>query len=366
MKPLRFAIVSIAALATLAAAQLPSTGNLFEQYAKGNFAALAPPRTPTDLDRFWRALEHDAEPWLRRGDARTARQRQLVVATIALDAARASLDMDWAQGRRFVEWGAEILRRGRPDDGERLWHLAALSLMQGAHDYELIVAQQKLAWPRFQEEPRFLLALAVALEASTWPDPDRAGPWDDDESELRRAAEQFELRRKMRQRPDLGLREKAAEFARRERMQRVIEALEDLSNAESIRAEALMRLGYLHLRLRRAEIAIEQFEDAAGMTDDPFVLYLSHFLKGNALEQVGDRANAIESYRAALDVAPRAQSASFALASLLFLGDGRREAADLIAAALETPVAIDPWREYQSGDFRFWDERFTALREALR
>jgi tetratricopeptide (TPR) repeat protein len=228
------------------------------------------------------------------------------------------------------------------------------------------VAQQKVAWPRFQEEPRFLLALAIALEASTWPDPDRGEPWDDDESELRRAAEQNEMRRRLRQRPDFNLRAKAAEFERRERMFRVIEALEDLSNAESIRAEALVRLGYLHLRLKRVEIAIEQFEDVVEMTEDPFVLYLAHFLEGHALEQAGDRANAIESYRRALEVVPRAQSASLALAALLFLNDERREAADLVAAALETPLAADPWRAYQSGEFRFWDERFTALREVLR
>jgi Flp pilus assembly protein TadD len=148
-------------------------------------------------------------------------------------------------------------------------------------------------------------------------------------------------------------------------MRQAIEALEDLSNAEAIRPEVVLRLGYLHLRLQHVEIAIEQFDEVLGITDDPFLLYLAHFLGGMAREQQGDRGNAIAAYRAAIAVVPRAQSATLALASLLFLGDDRAEAAKLIDAAVTLPVANDPWRGYQSGDFRFWSPRLVSLREAL-
>jgi tetratricopeptide (TPR) repeat protein len=366
MRRALLAVALFAAAGTPLAEQLPSTGNLLERYAKGDFAAFTPPRTSNDLDRFRQALEHDAEPWLERGDARNARRRHLVVASIALEAARASLDVDWSHGRRYIEFAAALLRRAPPDDGERLWHLAAVSLMQGAYDNELLLQQQKLTWPRFSEEPRFLLALAVVLESSTWPDPDRAEEWHDNDAELKEAAERNTLRRSARQPPDRELRDQALEYERRLRMRQAIEALEDLSNAESIRAEALLRLGYLHLRLRRVEVAIEQFDEVLDITEEPFLAYLAHFLRGTGEEQAGDRANAAESYRAALQLAPRAQSASLALASLLFLGDERDEAAQLIDSAIAMPLADDPWRAYQSGDYRFWNERLAALREALR
>jgi tetratricopeptide (TPR) repeat protein len=346
--------------------QLPSTGNLLERYSRGDFAAFTPPRTPLDVERFRQALEHDAASWLGGGDARTERRRHLTAATIALEAAHASIDLSWAQGRQLIEWGSALLRKAPPDEAERRWHLAALSVIQGAYDNELLVEQQKLAWPRFQGEPRFLLALLVRVEGDTWPDPDRGEPWDNDDAGLETAHQMDAARRSLRQSRQPDLREKAFEYERRTRMRQTIEALEDLSNAVAIRPDVVLRLGYLHLRLQHVEIALEQFEEVLGTTEDPFLLYLAHFLGGVAREQQADRANAIAAYRAALAVVPRAQSATFALASLLFLGDTREEAARLIDAAVTVPVADDPWRGYQAGDFRLWTARLSALREVLR
>jgi len=346
--------------------QLPSTGDLLDRYARGDFAAFALPRTAVDLGRFRQALEHDAGPWLRKGDARRARQRQLTAATIALEAAHASLDIDWAEGRKLIEWGAGLLRRASPDEGERRWHLAAAAVMQGARDHALLVEQQKLAWPRFPDEPRLLLALVVMVEGSTWPDPKRSEPWNDNDAELEQAAEMYAARRRLRQPPQPDLREQSAEYQRRTVMRQGIEALEDLSNAESVRAEVLLRLGYLHLRLQHVEIAVEQFEEVLEIATDPFLVYLAHFLSGTVHEQQGDRANAIAAYRSALATVPRAQSATFALASLLFLGEAREEAARLIDSAVASPLADDPWRSYPSGDFRFWHERLAGVREALK
>ena len=112
--------------------------------------------------------------------------------------------------------------------------------------------------------------------------------------------------------------------------------------------------------------AVDQFDEVLTLTKDPFLLFLAHFLTGMAREHDGDRANAIASYRAALELKPRAQSASFALGSLLFLGGERDQAAKLINAGTLPPAADDPWRTYQAGDFRFWNERLEALRRELR
>lgn len=358
--------VAIVAAQPVGTEQLPSTGNLLERYSRGDFAAFTAPRTPTDVERFRQALEHDAAAWLRGGDAKSARRRQLTAATIALEAAHAGIDLSWAQGRQLIEWGSGLLRKSPPDEAERRWHLAALAVIQGAYDNELLVKQQKLAWPRFEDEPRFLLALMVRVEGDTWPDPDRGEPWDDDDAGLEAAFQAESARRALRQPPQRDLRDKSFEYQRRTLMRQTIAALEDLSNAPAIRPEVVLRLGYLHLRLQHVEIATEQFDEVLDLTDDPFLLYLAHFLGGKAREQQGDRANAIASYRAALAIVPRAQSATFALASLLFLADARDEAARLIESAIVVPVASDPWRDYQAGDFRFWGQRLSALREVLK
>ena len=235
-----------------------------------------------------------------------------------------------------------------------------------ARTEELLVTQQKHAWPRFESEARFLLALVVMLEGDTWPDPARTAPWDDNDAALQDAFEMNAARRSSGLSGQQDLRAKSYEYQRRTRMRTAITLLEDLSNVVSVRAEVLLRLGFLHLRLHHSEIAVEQFDDVLTLTKDPFLMYLAHFLTGIAREQDGDHANAVVSYREALAAVPRAQSASIALASLLFIGNGREEAAKLIDSAITAPIAVDPWRTYQAGDYRFLDERLLALREAIR
>ena len=363
---MRLVLGAICLSASVATAQVASTADLLDRYARGDYAAFTPPRTALDLQRMRQGVMHDGEPWIRRGSGREARHRQLVVASVALELARASLEVDWGEGRQLIEWSAAILRKGPPDDAERLWHLAALALMQGAYDKDLLVAQQKQAWPRFESEARLLLALVVMLEGDTWPDPDRAEPWEDNDAALQDAFELNAARRSSGVAGQPDLRAKSYEYQRRTRMRAAITLLEDLSNAEAVRAEVFLRLGFLHLRLHHSEIALEQFEDVLTLTKDPFLLYLAHFLTGVGREQDGDRANAVASYRAALAIVPRAQSASFALASLLFIGNGREEAVRLIDSAITAPMADDPWRTYQTGDYRFLTERLLALREAIR
>jgi tetratricopeptide (TPR) repeat protein len=348
------------------AAQVASTADLLDRYGRGDYASFTAPGTPLDLQRMRQGVMHDGESWIKRGSDREARRRALVVASVALELARASVDIDWGEGRQLIEWAAELLRKGPPDDAERVWHLAALALMQSASDNELLLKQQKQAWPRFEAESRFLLALVVMLEADTWPDPDRGEPWDTNDAALQEAFETNAARRAARAGGLPDLRAKSYEYQRRTRMRSAITLLEDLSNEVSIRGEVVLRLGFLHLRLRHSEIAIEQFEDVLTLSKDPYLLYLAHFLTAVAHEQDGDRANAVMSYRAALAVVPRAQSASVALASLLFIGNDREEAAKLIDAAIAKPIAEDPWRSYQTGDARFWNERLLALREVIR
>ena len=325
-------------------------------------------KSERDVEQFRERFIREATAWIRAGDAASLRRREFVAATVGLDIAHAAFDIAWPQGRKLIEWGSELLRRPpRPDEGERLWHLAALTLLQGAVDYRLLVQLKDDVWlKRFPSEPRLLFALLVMLEGDTWPEPDRGLSWDADDASLEAGHKMFLARRANRSGVTAEMRAKSFEHQRRTSMRQVITLLEDLSNSIDIRADAILRLGVLHLRLRHSEVARDQFEDVLKLTSEPFLVYLAHFFTGVVLEQQGDRAEAIRSYRAALAVMPRAQAASFALASLLFVQDARDEAAQIVESAIQRPTAPDPWRGYQSGDFRLWPERISTLRKALQ
>jgi tetratricopeptide (TPR) repeat protein len=346
---------------------VPSVHEMLDRYP-ARMADLAFLKSERDFDQFRDQYIREATGWIRAGDAGSTRQRELTAAAFALEVAHAGFEVAWPQSRRLVEWGSDLLRKApKPDEGEHLWHLTALTLIQGAFDYRLLIQQKDDVWlKRFPREPRLMFALVVMLDGDTWPEPDRGVPWDENEAALAAAHKMTQARRMTRQSTTPEMRNKSFEYQRRTNMRQVITLLEDLSNSTELRAEAILRLGVLHLRLRHFEVAQDQFDDVLKLTGEPYLVYLAQFFRGVALEQASDRAEAIAAYRAALAVMPRAQAASFALASLLFLQDGRDEASALIDAAIQLPTAPDPWRSYQSGDFRLWSERVSALRKALR
>lgn len=324
--------------------------------------------TERDFEQFREQYVRDAAAWVRGGDATATRRRELLAAAFALEVAHAGFDVAWAESRKLIEWGSDLLRKApKPDESERLWHLAALPLIQGAFDYRLLIRQKDDVWlKRFPQESRLLFALVVMLEGDTWPDPDRSLPWDENEAALESAHKMLQARRATRQSTTPDMRNKSFEYQRRTNMRQVMTLLEDLSNSNELRADAILRLGVLHLRLRHFEVAQDQFEDVLKLTNEPFLVYLAQFFRGVTQERAGDHADAIDAYRAALAAMPRAQAASFALASLLFLQGRRDEASRVIDAAIRLPTAPDPWRSYQTGDYRLWPERITALRKALR
>jgi tetratricopeptide (TPR) repeat protein len=147
----------------------------------------------------------------------------------------------------------------------------------------------------------------------------------------------------------------------------LIDAFEPFLTSEATRADAHVRLGHTYMRLARPDKASEHFPQVADVTNDPFLIYLTRFFAGRIREQAGDRAAAIAAYREALKLVPRAESASFALATLLFTADERDEAVAIVEAALTPgPPVQDPWRQYPSGSFHLWPTLVTRLRQELR
>jgi tetratricopeptide (TPR) repeat protein len=336
--------------------------DLLDRYAHGEFAAVVSALgNLKDFDGLRKQLQNDGPAWIDASDPATRPRRELAAATFALEAARADewhewkfvqkggktggfLPFDtlyWKAPPLLITWGASLLRSPLsplPATTQRLWQFAAIAVAERAEDFEFLIgspfetridpgdeiAYVKPLLQQFPDEPRFLLAEAIALEWRTWPQPGRDGT-----REARTA-------------------------------------LEALSNDESVGAEALVRLGDLELRGGAAGEAIPHFERAETLTRDPYLVYLARFLKGQAFERQKKTAEAIRAYRGALAAVPGAQSASVALAALLFLSDQRTEAAVVLTANLSGgPQPVDPWRTMADGDDRFWPEIIGRLRAEI-
>jgi tetratricopeptide (TPR) repeat protein len=331
-------------------ASAPNTIALLDRYARGDFD-----RVTTALESFptfeplLKDLEDHAAAWIAAGGASDRARRELAAATFALEAARIGEWKAWKTIQRvqveettysitlwdppalLVEWGCNLLRaRPEPTEQEHLWHLAAMGVAERAEDFEFLVGYRALprsfltkvvdhvahAIARFPSEPRFQLAYGIANE---WNDPLTARG-----------------------------------------------SFTSLQDDVDSGGEATLRLGAMTLRSGDAAGAMALLTKTESLTRDPWVIYLARYFAGQAAERLDRRADALRFYRGALDVMPRAQSASVALASLLFRGGERTEASSVIQTMLADGVlAPDPWRGYADADDRFWPQLNAALRQEI-
>jgi tetratricopeptide (TPR) repeat protein len=360
-------LVAVVAVPRPSAQGLVAT-DLLNRYLRGEFeAVVASLEKVSGFDDLLKQLKQDGAAWIDSGGATARERRELAAATLALEAARLGQWTEWKHrelyatpatgsgppilwydenGKPYVaeslwweapplliEWGCALFRRDNapPDPLERLWQLAALAVAQRSEDFEFLYSEgvTKLFNPkaeidhlvhartRFPNEPRLLLAEGTAME---W----RLEP---------RAIKVFE---RLQDDPDVG-------------------------------AEARMRMGAIYFRQRSDDRAITVFEQVNPRTRDPWIVYLAEYFKGQALERRKRQADAERAYRGALAAVPGAQSASVALAALLFQSDRRTEASGVITTMLaRRPRAVDPWRGYVHADDRFWPMLIARLRAEIR
>lgn len=255
----------------------------------------------------------------------------------------------WQAPPLILEWGCEQLRTHEtPPALERWWQLAALAVAQRSEDPQFLIGDVNIGrgpeWgeivntqdeikhlehvmQRFPKESRFQLAYGIAH--------DRDFPQD-----------AMKVYRALERDPDVG-------------------------------GEAMMRLGALQVRRRSnvAQIAppqlatpsaaagLQALEKVEKLTRDPHVVYLAHYFTGQAHLVEGRLDAAERAFRRASLALPNTQSASIALAALVF-NDGRRtEGQQLIRAMLDAgPRVRDPWRTYVHADDRFWPRLIGRLR----
>ena len=109
-----------------------------------------------------------------------------------------------------------------------------------------------------------------------------------------------------------------------------------------VAAETALRLGHAYALLARPDLALPAFARAEALATTSYELYLTRLLAGAVFARAGRRTEAIEAFQGALQVVPRAQSASFALAPLLLEVGARDAAAESLEAAVRLPLADDP------------------------
>jgi tetratricopeptide (TPR) repeat protein len=359
----------------------PAVTAFLDQYLAGaSDEVVAELSRRDDFDDLLEELRADGRGWTLAAGPGDARRRELAAATFALEAARAAqrvMDWKWVQRVRLasireapnrldtglspqyvapdslwwkpppllIEWGCELLRQQpEPTAAERLWHLAAMAVAQRVSDYEFLIGSPwdergnpedefehlKHSIARFPEEPRFGLGQAIAVEWRTWP------------------TSAHRSRSSARNLPD------------------AVSAFREAMKNDVIAPEAMVRLGVVELRRRRPDDAIRLFERVVAATRDPYLVYLAHYFRGQAHERENEPERARDAYRAALATIPRAQSATMALAAMLARADRPLEAAELVEASLQAPIAMDPWREYAAADDRFWPYLIGRLRAEVQ
>ena len=378
---LRRILVSLAALCAVAAglAAGPSRQNsvtdMLDRYAAGKFAEVLTELGALDQDfaSILNQLREQGPAWIDAGGPAGRDTRRLVAATFAIEAARVDAWYEWKwvvvqppmcpvqiPGERatkgdcyrplnvlqwkapplLIEWACELLRQDpSPRPIERWWHMAAVAVAQFSEDTHFLVGDPAIgrgrgageiinlqdeikhldhAKARFPEEVRLQLAEGIAR--------DRVWPTD------------------------------------------AITAYQALADELTVGGEAMARLAILQFRLNRSADALKSLDRADAVTREPYVLYLSAYVRGRILESQKRIDETRTAWERAVTVWPHGQAATLALASMLFQQGRRAEAQELTGAMLAAnPLPPDPWREYVHGDDRLWPQLVGKLRaEILR
>ena len=263
-----------------------------------------------------------------------ADQARRVAAAFATEAVFAKFDQSQS-AVKLIEWACRQLRRiQQPGPFEEQWHLAAFALLSGTADPNAIDTHVTHARLQFPKEPRLLLQRAIAEEL-----------------------------RALR----FGSGRRATPVELPKRLDEAAELFTEAAAIEATRGEALMRLGHVELGRNRPEAALAALNTAEPQLNDRDLIYLVRLFRGQAFERLDRLDEARAAYESALKARPGAQSASIALAAVLFRTTDRDRANTIVNDILSRERQVnDPWWVYPPGDFRLVDARMASLRKALK
>jgi hypothetical protein len=286
-------------------------------------------RQAADPQRLMRDFEEEGNPWP------AAPRRE---AAFAIDLTEASVFSPRAETRdravRLLERFTRLVRHPlEPDEFEHRWHYAVVTLLQGTIRPADIETFADRALVRFPDDPRFLLARAIAADQrSTTTGASRAGTVSA-QSSLQGVRQQYEA---LVTNPDVG-------------------------------AEARIRLAWVLHRMGRSGDGLAQIEEADIDSADASLRYLRHLLSGHLLVALRRPDEAVVAYRTARAIVPTAQSSQVALMNgLLHRGD--RTGAEALAEQIQTAKSteLDPWWMYWQGQYRLYGQAMARVREMGR
>jgi tetratricopeptide (TPR) repeat protein len=360
-----------------------ATGDALDRYLTGDYSrAIAVLQTVGGFE-----VTH-AETWiLDDGDAAVPRRR-LAAALVALEYTAARPGMSPG----LIEWGAKVMRQvptGRfadpvrerpasPHSAEGIWLRASVALAEGRHAWALLTGPPSsltAAAPPSTDPPdpltgnghlsyaisrrpgdaHLLLAKAVGAEVSTG----RGG-----DLLLSSSATQTPLTDRLE--AD-GIEWSGSRAKHTQLLELAAGVLEPLVSHPEVGGEAHLRLGYIQLRLGQRARALEHLDAVPATTREDFARYLSHFFAAWTHGREGRSQIAIDRYRAALGIVPRARSASTLLAAELMRAGRMGEAEALVDEFFsKPPEGGDPWKWYLLGDYRAYQGLIERMRELIQ
>jgi tetratricopeptide (TPR) repeat protein len=283
-------------------------------------------------------------------------------------------------GPCVVNWAyALFAQRGKPDDTEHAWLMAAISLAEGVRDWRFLhryVAPPaantrsrpgtgpppvrgliNMALDRFPNDPALRLHLAMAA-ASRFAVTAEGGRLTVDPFGPMVASTNVMVTGP-NGRPQMAL------MPRYESRDETLELFRALQDDPAVGAEARMRRGYLLWASDQDAAARADLSAAASAARDADVRYLAHFLLGWTALNSKELKEAHTQLTRALEVRPGSQSATLALAAVqLQQGEGTR-AYDLAQASL-AKADDDPWRLFLYGHHAKLPSRIAELRRRIQ
>lgn len=355
-----------------ASRQAPAATDLLDWYAAGAYPRFMAAAAPyVGLPKAFETYESEADGWIGTDAGAARARRRLVAASVALELANQLQGEPDDRAAPYLIWASEAVRplsSTAPSLIERRWYLACLAGMQQLDEPWVLAAgrsagsstlerqrtalgsggQIAIAAARFPDEPRFMLARIQAAEAPVIEHD--FSPW------LIRYAREWE-----HEDPHI--------LARYRQIPELLSVYRQLEADPRLRAEAALHIGYLETARMNWEAGLERLADVPAMSNEPFLVYLSHFMAGRVHQLAGDGSRAVDSFEAALSVVPNSRSAATLLAAQLMLSDrpgDRRRSYAVLQRAYAPEVPVDPWMLFRKGDAWRWTEYMQGLRDALR
>jgi hypothetical protein len=356
-----------------AASQRQALDQLLAAYASGDRAHIRRVFTTSRefQDRLRLREPRELERWLGPWD-RTKALLLVELSRVAADVAPQFLATFSRVGREYTATAATQDAGDETAAFLRTWHRASVGMLQGARLATSVIDYLTHFAPALRDgqpppeavDARLVLARAIAHERLCWNDRPALDQPSRRIDELTKAAG-VKIDADL-DGPRRGLRE--ARVKRHAECIRVAAERYDTAAAVAdIRAEALIRAGWLLLQAGRTPEALQRL-DAAAAGDDPELIYWRGLFRGRALGTMNRHEDAAASYASAVDRFPGAQSAGIGLAFELLRSNRTTEAEErgrtLRAAQAGNP--IDPWTSYLDGDRRFVDRWLEELRQAPR